>query len=478
MVKSFKKNIVYNSIYRIVVILTPLVTAPYVARVLGAENIGTYNYCYAFAVYFVVFAMLGVNDYGNRSIAKARDEINCLSDTFWQIYYLQSLLAMLALIAYGISITLFKSDFHLVRSLLVAYVITAFFDIDWFAFGIEEFKITCIRNIIVRIAIVVGIFLFVKTEKDLPVYTAVLVFGNFVSTLPVWFLVFKRTIIVKPNAKKILNHLKPSLILFLPVIATTVYQQMDKIMLGSASMISEVGYYQNAENIVTLPTFLTSAIVTVMLPHITNLRARGKTEESIELMESSLYYSSILNIAMMFGLIAIADVFIPWYLGKGFERSASLVMVIAPIILIGGVTSVVRYEYLIPKEMDKVFTISIVFGAFVNVVLNALLIPSYQANGAAIATVVAYSIVLVYQFIFSHKEIKYFSLVLKALPYFLLGLMMCFFIRYLNSTLYSSQFVLVVLDLICGVFIYGTGSALIMFLTKDKLLSKLFRRRL
>lgn len=476
MISTYKKNIVYNSLYRAVMILTPLITSPYISRVLGAEKIGIYTYCYAYATYFVVCSMLGVQDYGNRTIAKNRDSKETLSQKFWQIYYLQAFLTLIATYIYIVTILSLNSSDISIRLIMIIYVATGITSVEWFAFGCEEFRFTSIRSIIVRVVIVISIFCFVKNENDIEKYTVILILGNLMSTVPIWTLVRKKTTFVKPNFKEMLKHVKPNFLLFLPVMATTVYQQMDKLMLGNASMSSEVGYYQNAENIVTLPTFLTSAIVTVMLPYISNMISKDKEEESIELMKKTLHYSSILNIAMAFGVFSISDVFIPWFLGEGYERSATLVRIISPIIVIGGISSVVRYEYLIPKEKDKTFTISIILGAIVNVILNAVLIPNYKANGAAIATVVAYSIVLIYQMLFSYKDVKYFTFFVKQIPYIIVGLIMYLLISCVNNVLHASNLLTVLIDLLCGIFIYGVGIILIMTMTEDELITMIKKK--
>lgn len=473
MKSSYKRNIVYNSIYRIIVIITPLITSPYLSRVLGATNIGIYTYCYAFAVYFVIFALLGVNDYGNRTIAKCKKDFENLSDCFWQIYYLQAALSIICLIIYILLVTFFINDYYSIRLILIAHVISGMLDINWFAFGLEEFKFTSIRNIIIRLGIVISILLFVKSENDLGIYAAILVLGNLISTFPIWFLVVKKTKIVKPSLKKMIFHFKPNLVLFLPVIATTIYQQIDKIMLGSASMTSEVGYYQNAENIVTLPTFLTTAIVTVMLPHISKMLINNNKDSSISLLQKSLYYTTILNIAMTFGLMSIADVFIPWFLGKGYERSAELVKIISPIIAIGGISSIVRYEYLVPNEYDKTFTVSIILGAITNVLLNMLLIPHYLANGAAVATVISYLVVHIYQMFFSYKDVKYNSFFKSMVPYVLLGLVMSILINLFNILFNLSGIKAVLLSIFIGIVVYFSGTLLIMMISRDELFIKI-----
>ena len=474
--QSYKKNIVYNSIYRFVVIVTPLITSPYISRVLGAENIGVYTYCNAYAMYFVICAMMGVSDYGNRKIAQVRDCEERLNHDFSQIMYLQLFLGGISTLVYLITI-LFFNTYFIIRLVLVLYVMTAAVDINWFAFGIEEFKFTSIRSIICRIFIVVGIFTFVHSEADLPIYVSIIIIGNTMSIIPVWFLVRKKIQLQAPCIKEIFQHLKPNLVLFLPVVATTLYQQMDKLMLGVAELETEVGYYQNAENIVTLPTFITSAIVTVMLPFTSNMIAKGKSKENIGLLKKTIEYSSAINIAMMFGLMAIADIFIPWYLGPGYERSAELIIILAPIIVLGGLSSVIRYQLLIPDERDKIFTFSIICGAIINIIINFLLIPCYQAVGAAIATVVSYSVVLIIQMVAIVKDISIVHIIKMIVPYIMIGGIMYIGIKLLNSIVLIAPYIVVGIDIVVGCIFYGTFTLIWMHITKDSVLDSLKRKK-
>lgn len=473
--EKYKKNIVFNSIYRIVVILAPLITSPYISRVLGADNIGIYSSSNALATYFVIFALLGVGDYGNRCISRVRDDKDQLSNTFWQIFYLQCFLTALSFVLYLVTVLFFINDHIYIRLILSLYVFSSFFEINWFAFGLEEFKLTSIRSIIVRILIVVSIFLFVKSSSDLWIYTIILTVGNFVSLLTIVPLIKKYTSFRSPNIKEIIKHLKPNLILFLPVIANSFYHQMDKIMLGFWSPESEVGYYQNAENIINLPMFLTTAIATVMMPHSANMIANGKVEQSNELARMSLKYTSILNIAMTLGLAAIAPSFVPWFLGSGYERSAELIVLLSAVIFVSGFSTILRYQYLIPTMRDKEFLISIISGAVVNLILNIVMIPSFGADGAAFATIIAYLTVCIIQIAFSIKTFNFIKIFLELLPFALIGFAMFFSVRFLVSAI-NSTVLSIIISICAGAIIYILLSVLTLLLMNDRVAKKYLKK--
>ena len=455
--KSFKKNILYNSIYRCVVIITPFITSPYLTRVLGAEKLGIYYASNAFATYFVLFSLLGVNDYGNRTIAQVRENRDKLSDNFWQIYYLQFFLTLFFSVAYLIAIFLNPQHFQ-IKLILFIYVISSVFEINWFAFGLEEFKLTSIRSVVMRLLMVAGIFIFVRKETDLWKYTLIITGGNLISLLIIMPLVIRYTEFRKPDFRKIKAHLRPNLLLFLPILATSVYQYFNKLMLNNWATEAEVGFYQNAENIITLPSFLTTAIVTVMLPYSSNLIAKGEEDSNEKLLQNTVKYTSLLNLAMAFGLFSIARDFIPWYLGNTFQRSAFLIMIMAPVIFLNGFSSVLRYQYIIPHELDKANLVSMFSGAIADILLNWLLIPRYGAAGAAAATILAYLLVLIVQLLYIRKSLNIGSLVYSSLPFAGIGILMscCVF---LVSKTPISVFPRVMLELLIGVIVFTLCSA-------------------
>lgn len=470
---SYKKNILYNAVYRCVVIITPFITSPYLARVLGAEKLGVYSYANAIATYFVIFSLLGVSDYGNRTIAQVKGDREKLSDSFWQIYYLQFFLTLILLVAYTVWIVS-SAKYYTVQLIFGIYVLSSFFEVNWFAFGMEEFKLTSIRSIITRLGIVACIFIFVKKPEDVWKYAVITQVGNVVSQIIILPLVFKYTDFRKPDFRAIFRHIKPNLILFLPVVATSVYQQLSKIILGAWSTEAEVGFFQNAENIVTLPTFITTAVITVMLPYASNLVARGETDENKQILYNMLKYTSVLNVAMSFGIFAIASDFIPWYLGSAFERSALLVEIMAPIVFFNGFSSILRYQYIIPNEMDNANLISMFAGAGADIIFNLILIPKYGAAGAAVSTVLAYLTTLVLQIMYSKKDICFRDVFLSFAPALLFGVIMLVVVKLLSGIGISTVF-LVLLELCAGAAVYLVCTALWMEKTGDHTFSNILK---
>ena len=310
---SIKKNFTYNLIYQILTLILPLVTTPYLSRVLGAEKTGIYSYSYSVANYFVLFAMLGLNNYGNREIAKVKDNIEERSIIFWSIYFLQLITGGFSTIIYIIVCLMCRnSQINWIMSL---YVLSGLFDINWFFWGMEEFKITVSRNIIIKLVTVAGILLLVKSPDDLWIYAVLMAGSMLVSPLALWPYLSKRIYWIKPSLRQILLHFKPNLVLFIPVIAVSLYKIMDKIMLGWMTTYIEVGYYEYSERVIAIPNSLVNALGTVMLPRMSNLVAKNDTTQELSIIKNSVILGTGIAAAMSFGLIGIADVFVAFFYG-------------------------------------------------------------------------------------------------------------------------------------------------------------------
>lgn len=464
MQNRFRENIIFSSIYQIVTVITPLITSPFISRVLGSAGYGDYNYTLAFANFFFLFAMLGVNNYGNRSIASVRSDRHALSKTFWEIYSLQVISASVCILLYVSFCFVYPSAS--IRKLFIlqgVVVAAAFTDINWFAFGLEKFKFTTIRNLIVKILTLIAIFVFIRTERDTWIYILIIEVGTVGGLFAVWSLVRRETDFVKPNLKDILKHLKPNFLLFIPVLATSVYQSTDKIMLGIFIDNTVVGFYSYAESILNVPLGLITAICTVSMPRITNLLSQDKGAEAKELLDRSLFFTTVLEIALVFGLAATANRFIPLYLGDEYVETAKLLVVLSSIVLLSGLANVIRMMLLIPRANDKLYVMSVIIGAVANIIGNFALMPNLGVIGACISTILAYLLVLIVQMIGSRKDVKYPKFLLSIVPFVLLGAMMYFTVSFIDKNLVLNDWILIVLEIVVGVLFYGAGTAVMMF---------------
>ena len=180
---QLKKNFLYNIVYQILILILPLITIPYVSRVLNADGIGIYSYTYSIISYFMLISMLGINNYGNRVISKVRDDPEHLSQTFFSIYFIQLFMTILMIICYTLFVFLFVKEYKNIALLQSIYLFSNLFDINWFFFGIEKFKVTITRSTVLKVLSMILIFIFIKSKNDVWLYTLLLSGSTFLSQL-------------------------------------------------------------------------------------------------------------------------------------------------------------------------------------------------------------------------------------------------------------------------------------------------------
>ena len=298
---NVKKNFAYQMIYEILVLILPFITSPYIARVIGAEGLGTYSYSYTVAYYFILFSLLGIKNYGNRAIAKSRNDPQELSETFSNIAAVHIMVSLICLAVYIGYVLLFAED-KVYAAIQFFYVLSGLFDISWFYFGIEHFKLTVTRNTVIKILNVIYVFVFVHSVDDLWKYCLIMALGNLISQLTLWVPLRRYVRIVRPQRSKMVVHIKPLLVLFIPAVAVSLYKYMDKIMIGAMSSKAQLGYYENAEKVINIPMTVIASFGTVMLPKMSNLAAGDNKEASLRYISLSMQFVMCLAIGLSFGL--------------------------------------------------------------------------------------------------------------------------------------------------------------------------------
>lgn len=449
-----KKNFIYNIIYQILVLILPLVTVPYVSRILGADGVGIYSYTYSIAYYFMIIAMLGLNNYGNRTIAKVRDDKEKLSKEFCSIYALQLIMSIIMIICYLLYVVIFNNQYKLIAFIQIMYVISSMFDINWFFFGIEKFKLTITRNTIIKILSLIFIFIFVKTPDDVWKYTAILAGSTLFSNIILFSFLHKYVRFVKVGRRDIFKHFKPNLVMFLPVIAVSIYKIMDKIMLGILSTVTEVGYYENAEKITQVPIAIITALGTVMLPRVSNMLSNNKEEEVKKIIGKTMPFILFLAFPMVFGICAVSKDFSLIFFGNEFEKCGLLIQLLSITIIFLSWGNVIRTQYLIPKEKDKEYVISAFLGAIVNFIMNCIFIPKYASIGACIGTIAAEFIVMFYQSWVVRKELPLKEYILNSLGFFIKAIIMFIIIIVLGKQIKNNDLLRIVVQVSIGGIVY------------------------
>ena len=453
------KNFIYNTAYQVLVLIAPLITTPYVSRVLGVTNIGIYQYSQSIATYFVLIGAVGTTLYGQREIAYLQDRPKERSIAFWEIEIFRIAAVLFVSIFYFFIFCLY-GRYTSIYMILTLEVLATAIDISWFFMGMENFKLTVIRNTIIKLVGVIGVFIFVKNKNDLGVYTFCVTAPLFIGNISLWLSLKKYLVKTDLDIKKLIygikKKLKPILILFLPQIAMDVYLLLDKTMIGLISPdIDQVGYYSQAQKIVKLILTIVTSLGTVMLPAMSAAFAKGDTESIIKSIKSAFRFIYMLSFALMFGLCAVANRFVPLFFGDGYEPVVLLMIVISPILVIIATSNVIGKQFLLPTNQQKAFTISIIAGAGVNLIFNLVLIYYFNAVGASIATILAELSVTIVQCIYVNNQLPLKKCLLSGIRYLLYGIVMFVSVKGADRLMADKNSILQILLLICiGAVIY------------------------
>lgn len=474
-----KKNLGYQTIYQILNTCLPLITSPYLARVLGSEKQGIFSYTQSIVNYFTLIAMLGVVNYGSRTIAICHDNFNERSNNFWNIYAVQVIASYLSILGYITYLIWTCRENIIIATIQGLYLIGSLIDVNWLFFGVEKFKTTVTRSILIRISSVALILLCVKSPDDLWKYAVIMAGSTFFSNAVLWLFVPKEIDIRAVKLIKwgqIKKHIKPNIILFIPLLAMSVYHIMDKTMLGLLSTYDEVGYYYNADKIINIPIGIITGVGTVMLPRMTALIDENKINETNKLFSLSVESVFVVSTAMACGIACISNEFTPFFFGKGFEPCIILIMILSPVLIIKGLSQTSRMQYLIPSHKEKIFIQSVFLGAAVNLLVNAILISRLGAMGAVIGTLVAELVTCIWQYVKMNEYIKSLRTILKSVVYLCFGIVMFTIVR-LVATKFSGGIIGLTVEISIGAIVYGTLCLVYWRITNSPILSVLIHKQ-
>lgn len=431
--KSITKNYIYNMVYQVLILVLPLVTTPYLSRVLGAEGIGIYSYTYAIVTYFILFGSLGVAMYGQREIAYAQENVEERKRVFIEIVLFRFVTIFVSSIIYYFFFIRGEA-YQIYYQILLLELIAAAFDISWFFQGMEEFKRTVTRNVLVRVCSVSAVFLFVKNKEDLALFTLIYSIGDLLGNLSLWLYLPKYIKGVKVKNINTFRHIWPIILLFIPQVANQIYKILDTTMIGNLVQDkAETGYYEQGQKVIRLLLTVVTSLGVVMVPRMASTFASGDKKQIQSYLKMSFRFVFFLAFPIMFGITSISEAFVPVFFGAGYDKVIILINVISPILLLMGVANVLGTQYLLPTKRQKEYTISVAIGVVFNFIANYILITKYASIGASIATVLSELLVVTIQYQYMKKEVPFKELISLAWKYLVAGLLMfavCFGIRF------------------------------------------------
>lgn len=438
-----RKNYLYNVVCELITTLIPLITTPYVTRILGRGGMGAYQYVLTIASYFVLFANFGVKAYGNRCIAQAKDDPHQRSRVFSGIFSQQLILSSVVSVLYLGYALAFGGEYRVIFAVFGINMLSAMLEITWLYWGMEEFRPVALCTIAVKVAVAAGIFLLVRDEGDLWIYALLASLGVIAVQLYLWCGVHRFVRFVRVPFAKIKQHFLPCLALLIPMLAPTLFRSMDKLMLESMSGAESVGLYGAAEQLQTCMLGFITGLGTVMLPRVSHLLAQGREEDAHACIGDSMQFEAFIGSIFTFGIAAASSVFVPYYYGEAFSEAAILTTVLSPTILMIAVADVIRAQYIIPHKRDRIFVVSVIVGAVLNLACNAVCIPWFSsvhetlgmtadaagALGSLPGTLLAELSVIAVQYLYLRRELPYQTYFRTCAIFPIAGLLMFFAAR-------------------------------------------------
>ena len=396
------KNYLYNLSYQILTIILPIITVPYVTRIFTSEDLGNYGFYNSIVSYFSLFAMLGIGIYGTKQIAAARD----VSSTFWNIYAIQLIASLLALFVYIMTLLSIPKMSGIIPVILGIVLFTKMIDISWLFTGKEDFKKITLRNTVVKVAGVISIFTFIKSSEDLYLYIFLIVIFDFLGQFVMW--IPAKKFIKRPSfdTKIIKKNLHPIVLLFLPQVAISLYVVLDRTLLGLLGSYSDVGIYEQGQKLTSILLTVVSSLGAVMLPRVANLLSERKEKEAQNMVRFSFILYNLIIFPMIFGLIAINEIFVKLFLGQNFQDVKYVLYIIVFNIMFIGWTNILGYQVLVVRNKNKEFMLSTTIPAIVSVAVNITVIPFFGYIGASITSVVVEFLVFAIQWYYSRNIIN------------------------------------------------------------------------
>lgn len=471
--KKLFKNYIYNILYQLVKLFLPLFLVSYTYAHLGPSTLGINDYAANISSWFILLGVLGVNTYGNREIAKVRDNKERLSKEFYEILVMQIINMTIALLLYVGYTLLFVKENQIIYFLICLSILASVFDISWFYYGVEDFGIVSIRNIVVKIVSVLLIFTFVKKPADLWMFTLINslsdLIGQLVTFLGLKKYINKTKVSVKDAYK---NHLAGTFALFIPTVAINIYTLLDQTLLGT--MVEDKGQlnlYKTSVSFVKMFLYFVTSIGSVVMPRIANLFVKNKDHSEVNrYINMTFKLAIILSVPIFVALEVVSGSFFPWYTKDEYMYVIPLVRLVSPIIIFISLSNVFGTQYLVPVGRNNEYTKSIIAGALINLLINLYAIPRWQAAGACVASVCAEFTVTFTQWLYIRKDVEIHSMssfIKSVISAFVMGVVIYFIGNAMGNRIITNM-----VQAIVGIIIY----ALMLFVLKEETVMNVYNK--
>ncbi len=477
--KRLKINYLYNFISQILTLLIPFLTAPYLARIFHESGSGQIAYANNIITYFMMVAHLGFNVYGQREIAKHRDDPANRSKVFFEIVLLRAITTVISLsiLALTVSVGLFGADYSFLILSFGIQVFACAVDVTFFLQGLEKFKLVALGTLLFRVSCLILIFALVKSEHDLVLYAFLYSSSSLVANLLLLIVSFKYLNKVRFNELRILRHLGPSIVFLLPTLAVTIYGSLDKLMIGylvpgvaegTGEKLADIanGNYNQALKLNQTMLIPITVIDAVFVTRNSHDFAAGNTQETDRHLDFAISYVWHLSLPMIVGVLLLASNISSWYLGDGYTDVPLLLQIMSVRFVVSGMACVFGNELFIASGREWYTIVAHICTAVSNLVLNFIFIPWLGAVGGAITTAAAEIVdfLVLAAIAFKHKEVSLRRFFRGAVKPLVAALLMAPIVYYSNR-LFGGGILAFFLSTLFGAIFY----VLVLLIFKDGL---------
>jgi O-antigen/teichoic acid export membrane protein len=453
-IKATKSNFLFNVALTVSNLLFPLISFPYVSRVIGPQGIGKVQFLLTFAQYFVLIAALGIPIYGIREVAKRSNNRAELSRLFSDLFIINILSSILMILIYLLIIFNFGKfqndiELYLITGLII---ILSFTSIDWFYSGLEEFKFITIRSVVIKLISLIALFVFVHDPSDVKLYLYITVFATIGNNI--WNLIFlNKKVSFSLKGVKIKEHLPALFILFSTSLSTSIYTVMDTLFLGFLTDDSAVGYYTAAIKInkIAIPVIVSLGVV--LIPQIAKSIASKDFGLTQSLISKSFAFVCLIGVPVCFGMYIFAPEIMYVFSGPEFGPAITTMQIASPLVFLIGLGHIFGLQILVPGNHQKYYLYATIWGMLISLVLNLFLIKLFKERGAALATVIGEIVVSFVSYYFVVSKLKYvfdWWLIVKAIASCLIFLPIVMLVRHF----YSQDLVVLFVGAGCSFIVY------------------------
>ncbi|MBR6403308.1 MAG: flippase [Eubacterium sp.] len=405
--KSIKKNFIMNAILTMSGMIFPLITYPYVIDIIGKEGTGAVKFATSVIAYFAMFAQLGIPTYGIKACAKVRDDKEKLSKTVHELMLINLMMSVVVYVLFFASLFIIP-QFAEDRILLIIVSSTMFFNmigIEYLYRGLEQYSYITIRSLIFKALGLVLMFILVRKRSDVEMYGAITIFAASASNI--FNFIYARKLISFRRQKQLdlKKHIRPVMVFFAMSCATQVYLNLDGIMLGFMKGKAVVGDYDSAVKIKVILVSVVTSLGAVLLPRASYYIKNKKMDEFRRITAKALHFVWVFATPLTVYFIFFAKEGIRFLTKDECINAIPAMQIIVPTVLFIGLSNILGIQILVPIGKEKIVLYSEIGGAVVDLVLNAIFIPKYDAAGAAFGTTVAELIVVMIQLYFM-RDIK------------------------------------------------------------------------